>query len=87
MPYISRIGGETTKLYTQQEAAELIGVSERTLRTYLKDGRIPFVKIRRRVYIWDKNLLQYIRGARTTRTYKNVTPPDFDALTFDNPPE
>lgn len=86
--YKSKIGGETTILYTQQEAADAIGVSVRTLRSYLRAGRIPFVKIRRRVYIWDRHLMQYIRGARTTRTYKEVDAPEYSTTTFDDfPPD
>lgn len=87
MPYLSKIGGERTVLYTQAEAAREIGVSERTLRNYLRAGRIPYVKIRRRVYIWDRNLVQYIRGARSTRIYETVEPPKFDVLDFDTPPD
>lgn len=85
---ISNIGGQRTVLYTQQEAADLIGVSVRTLRTYLREGRIPYVKIKRRILIWDRHLMQYIRGARTTRTYKDVDAPEYDTTTFDDfPPD
>ena len=88
MPYLSKIGGERTVLYTQAEAAREIGVSERTLRNYLRAGRIPYVKIRRRVLIWDRHLVQYIRGARSTRTYEEVAAPDYDTTTFDDfPPD
>ena len=85
--YKSTIGRETTILYTQQEAADAIGVSVRTLRNYLRAGRIPFVKIKRRVYIWDQNLKQYIRGARSTRRYDKIEPPKFDAPTFEDLPQ
>lgn len=87
MPYKSTIGRETTILYTQKEAADLIGVCPRTLRNYLRAGRIPYVKIRGHVYIWDQHLKQYIRGARSTRTYEKIEPPQYDALTFDGPPD
>ena len=88
MPYKSTIGRETTILYTQKEAADLIGVCPRTLRNYLRAGRIPYVKIRGRVYIWDQHLKQYIRGARSTRTYKEVDAPEYSTTTFDDfPPD
>ena len=86
--YKSTIGKETTILYTQQEAADAIGVSVRTLRSYLRAGRIPYVTIRRRVYIWDRHLMQYLRGARTTRRYEEVTAPEYDTTAFDDfPPD
>ena len=87
MPYISKIAGERTVLYTQQEAADLLGVTDRTIRTYLKEGRIPSVKIKKRTYIWDRHLLQYIRGAKTTKKYQTVDQPQYDTLDFDAPPD
>ena len=87
MPTLSKIGGERTVLYSQQEAADELGVSVRTIRSYIKRGLLPAVYIRRRCYIWDKNLLQFIRGARSTRNLKAVEPPRFDGLTFSKPPQ
>lgn len=82
------VGGQTTILYTQKEAADAIGVCERTLRNYLRSGRIPYSKIRNRVLIWDRHLMQYIRGARTTRIYSDVDAPEYDTTTFDDfPPD
>lgn len=86
MPYKSTIGRETTILYTQQEAAREIGVSERTLRSYIARGLIPAVKIRRRVYVWDRHLMQFIRGAKSTRNLEAVPPPEYDTTTFDDLP-
>lgn len=85
--YKSRIGGETTILYTQAEAAREIGVSERTMRSYIKRGLIPAAKIRRRVYIWDRHLMQFIRGAKSTKNMTAVPPPEYDAADFDGPPD
>lgn len=88
MPIKSFVGGQTTILFTQQEAADLIGVSIRTLRNYLRAGRIPYVKIKRRVLIWDKHLMEYIRGARTTRIYGDVDAPEYSTTTFEDfPPD
>ena len=86
MPKTVKIAGERTVLFTQKEAAEFLGVSERTMRNYIKAGRIPACTVRRRVYIWDRHLLQYLRGARTTRTYKPVPLPQFDSLEYDKSP-
>lgn len=87
MPYKSRIGGETTILLTQREAAEQIGVTDRTMRNYIKRGLIPAVKIKCRVYIWDRHLLQFIRGAKSTRNVQAVEPPQYDDANFDAPPD
>lgn len=87
MPTLSKIGGERTVLYTQQEAAALLGVTDRTLRNYILQGRIPAVTIRRRVYIWDQHLKQFIRGAKTTRRYEKIAAPEYDDLDFDAPPD
>lgn len=87
MPTLSNIGGERTVLYNLQEAAALLGVTDRTLRTYLKEGRIPSVKIKNKLFIWDKHLLQYIRGARTTKKFKSVAQPQYDTLDFDDLPD
>ena len=87
MPYISKIGGQRTVLYTQAEAAAQIGVSERTMRSYIKRGLIPAVKIRRRVYVWDQHLLQFIRGAKSTKNITPVPPPTYSTVEFDGPPD
>lgn len=86
MPTTIKIAGERTVLFTQKEAADFLGVTERTMRNYVKSGRIPACTVRRRVYIWDKHLQQFLRGARTTRTYKHVPPPQYDSLEYDNSP-
>lgn len=86
MPTTIKIAGERTVLFTQKEAADFLGVTERTMRNYVKSGRIPACTVRRRVYIWDKHLQQFLRGARTTRTYKPVPPPQFDSLEYDKSP-
>lgn len=82
MPIKKNIAGEITVLYTLDEAAAVLGVSERTLRTYIYEGRIPACKLRRRWYIWDKNLNAYLRGAKSTKTYKPVQAPQYDAAEY-----
>ena len=87
MPKITHIGGDRTTLYNLQEAAEALGVSERTMRSYIRRGLIPAVKVRRRVFIWDKNLQQFLRGAKSTQRVEPVKPPQFESLDFDAPPD
>ena len=87
MPIKVVIDGATTTLFNLQEAASFLGVSERTMRTYVKAGRIPAVKHRRRLYIWSRNLQEYLRGARTLRTYRKVEPPEYSDLDFSAPPD
>ena len=87
MPIQSRIGGERTVLYRLKEAAAEIGVSERTMRSYIKRGMIPAQKIRGRLYVWDRHLLQFIRGAKSTRSITPVEPPQYDTIDFDGPPD
>lgn len=87
MPRITQIGGEKTILYTQQEAADFLGIGVRTIRKYIRRGLIPAVTVRRRVYIWDKNLQQFLRGAKNTHNVTAVNPPQYEALDFDAPPD
>lgn len=87
MPKRVKISGETTVLLTQKEAADFLGVTERTMRNYIRRGLIPAVTIRRRVYLWDRNLLQFLRGARSTRNTKPVSPVKYECADFDAPPD
>lgn len=87
MPKVSNVGGERTVLYTQAEAAAEIGVSVRTMRNYIKRGLIPAVYIRWRCYIWDRHLMQFIRGAKSSRNVQPVEPPEYDTFEFDGPPD
>lgn len=40
--------------YTLRELAELLKISEATVRVMVKDGEIPFCKIKKRIYRFDK---------------------------------
>lgn len=79
------IGGEKIKLLTVQETAALLGVSERTVRQYLKDGLIPSCKIRRRLYVYDKHLSAFFKGAKSTRRKAPVEAPKYEIDDF--PPD
>ena len=76
------IGGEKIKLLTVQETADLLGVSERTARQYLKDNLIPSCRIKRRLFVTEKNLSAFFKGAKSTRRKKPVKAPRYEADDF-----
>lgn len=84
MPTWYKTPKEQLLLYRLEEAARYIGVSTRTLRQYVKDGRLPAQKIGGLVYVWDGNLSAFVRGAHTTHTRNAVPAPTF---TEDFPPD
>jgi excisionase family DNA binding protein len=51
-----------TTVYTLQEAARIFGVTERTMRNYLKDKRITGQKIGGIWYFTEENLQAFLRG-------------------------
>lgn len=69
-----KIGQKTTEspkverlTVSAAEAAMMLGVSERTLWKWTKEGRIPFVKIERRVLYSVEMLRQFVNG-KTDKT-------------------
>lgn len=52
-----RVGGLV--LFTVEELAELLGVQERTIREYLRDGRLKGRKVGRRWYVPEESLRKY----------------------------
>lgn len=55
-------------LLTSMEAAQFLGVSERTLWTIKDEGRLPSIKVRRCVRFKLDDLMQYIDGLRSGGT-------------------
>lgn len=51
-----------TTLYTLKEAAELFGITQRTMFIYLKDKRIVGQKIGGKWYFTEETLKKFIRG-------------------------
>jgi len=49
----------TLKLYTVEELAKLLGVQDKTIRAYLRDGKIKGRKIARKWYIPEESLREY----------------------------
>jgi len=52
------------KLYNMQEASKILGVSERTLFTYIKSERLKANKIRGKWMITEDNLKKFIQGEK-----------------------
>ncbi len=50
------------KLYNLKELRELLNVSERSLHTYIKDGRLKAVKIGGKWKVSEENLKKFING-------------------------
>lgn len=50
------------KLYTLTEIEPVIGVTHRTLLTYVKEGRLKAVKIGGKWKVTDENLKRFIAG-------------------------
>lgn len=53
---------ESFKMYTLEEVAAILGVSVRTMHTYVKTGKIRAVKIGGSWKVSTKNLQQFIDG-------------------------
>ena len=53
-----------TGLLGVEEAAKQLGVSLHTLRTWLRQGRLPFVRLGRRVLLEPRALTHFIRRNR-----------------------
>lgn len=49
-------------LYTVQEAAEILHVTERTVRAYLKSGKLRGQKIGKDWHISEPNILAFVHG-------------------------
>lgn len=50
--------------FTQREVAEIVGVTERTVRKWIKTGHLPTHKIGRREKVFIDDLDRAIRGQR-----------------------
>lgn len=54
----------TGKLLTLKEACSYLRISESTIRRYIKDGMIPIVQPRKKIYIAEKDLIRFINKGR-----------------------
>lgn len=53
---------ETIRLFTLTEIEPILGVTHRTLLTYIKDGRLKGVKIGGKWKVSGENLRKFING-------------------------
>lgn len=52
------------KLYSTEETAELLGVTERTVRTYIKAGKLQGVKVAGSWEISEENIKDFLNGKK-----------------------
>ena len=50
------------KLYTLTELEDVLGVTHRTLQTYMKSGKLKGVKIGGKWKVTEENLMRFING-------------------------
>lgn len=53
---------EDIRLYTLTEIEPILGVTHRTLLTYIKDGRLKGIKVGGKWKISEENLKKFING-------------------------
>lgn len=53
---------EGLKLFTLTELEPILGVTHRTLQTYIKDGRLKGVKLGGKWKVSEENLRKFING-------------------------
>ena len=82
MPKIHYFPSGRLTLYDREEVAEELGITPRTVWQYIHDERIPAVKIKGKWYIWEKNLIAFLAGAKSTHSKHKVKPPEFSTPPF-----
>ena len=80
MPQIHYFPTGKITLYTSEEVAQELQISPRTVWQYIHDERLPAVKIKGKWYIWERNLVAFLSGAKSTRQKHKVEPPPFATL-------
>lgn len=55
-------------LFTVEELAERLGVQERTIREYLREGRLQGRKLAGRWYVTDEAIADYFRQGESPAT-------------------
>lgn len=53
---------DSIRLYSLTELEPILGVTHRTLQTYLKDGRLKGVKLGNRWRVSEEELRRFIKG-------------------------
>lgn len=52
------------RFFVVEDLVKILGLTELTVRKYLQEGRIKSVKVGRRFYIAEKNLIAFLGGGR-----------------------
>ncbi|WP_036438551.1 helix-turn-helix domain-containing protein [Mycobacterium sp. URHB0044] len=55
----------TSTLYSAEEVAEVLGLHVRTVRGYVRDGRLPAVRIGKQYRIAEQDLREFTGGGQT----------------------
>lgn len=58
----NKINKEVFKMYTLPQLEELLTISNRTLLTYIKEGRLKAVKIGGKWLVSEDNLKKFLNG-------------------------
>lgn len=53
---------ENIRLYTLTDLEPILGVTHRTLQTYIKDGRLRGVKVGGKWKVSEENLMRFLNG-------------------------
>lgn len=61
-------------MYSMQEVAEMLGVTTRTITTYLQKGRIVAQKIGGRWLFTEDNLKDFLKGSAPSRANRKTNP-------------
>jgi excisionase family DNA binding protein len=67
-------------LKSVEQAAELLGISPWTVRSYLKQGRLPAVRIGRRVLLQEEDLQQFVTASKAQPISRGSEQPASEGL-------
>lgn len=54
------------RLCSDAEAAEMLGLSRRTIFTMRRTGRLPYLRIGKTIRIWRRDLLKFLEECQVT---------------------
>lgn len=63
-------------MYSAEEAAQILGLQVRTVRNYVREGRLPGVRIGKQYRIARADLDVFAAGAAGREQFAGVSPPD-----------
>jgi excisionase family DNA binding protein len=62
---VAKIGGLT--LYSVEDLAEILGIQERTLRKFIREGKLKGKKLAKKWYVTEENLKAYFSSVEEDR--------------------